>query len=200
MLPPGPDAKPIVIAESGAMTEYLVDHYGKGKNLEPKRWRDGMEGKVGGETEAWMRYRYYMHYAEGSLMPNLVLGLVIGTLKSTTIPFFIRPITTMVANKIFAQFLLPTAKKHLAFLNEQLATSGGRYLCSDELTAADILMSFPLIAASGRWNDMGDFEGGSWDKAYPKVKEYVDLLQQNEGYKRSIAKIEEVDGKFSPSL
>lgn len=68
-------AKPLVLAESGAIIEYLLDHYGK--LLIPKRYRDGMEDQVGGETESWLRYRMYMHYAEGSIMPlNLVSLLV----------------------------------------------------------------------------------------------------------------------------
>lgn len=78
--PPGAPAgsePAVVVAESGNICEYLVDHFGKGTTLEPPRWKEGQEGKVGGETEAYLRYRYYMHYAEGTLMPNLVMGLVI---------------------------------------------------------------------------------------------------------------------------
>ena len=66
--------KPLVLAESGAMIEYLIDHFGN--RLAPKKFLDGQEGKIGGETEEWMRYRYYMHYAEGSLMPYLVISIV----------------------------------------------------------------------------------------------------------------------------
>ena len=68
-------AQPIVLAESGLIIEYLLDHYGKG--LIPKRFVEGKEGQVGGETEEWLRYRYYMHYAEGSLMPYLVLAILL---------------------------------------------------------------------------------------------------------------------------
>lgn len=73
--PPG--GEPVVLAESGLMTQYLCEHLPGGKRLVPTRWRDGREGEVGGETEAWMRYQYYLHYAEGSLMPILVMSLVI---------------------------------------------------------------------------------------------------------------------------
>ena len=66
--------KPIVLAESGFMFEYLIDHFGTW--LAPKRYRDSVDGEFGAETEEWMRYRYYMHYAEGSLMPVLVMFLV----------------------------------------------------------------------------------------------------------------------------
>lgn len=71
-------SKPIVLAESGTIIEYLTDHYGA--RLVPTRYTDGKEGQAGGETEEWLRYRYYMHFAEGSMMPYLVFGIV---LKST---------------------------------------------------------------------------------------------------------------------
>jgi len=70
-------SKPLVLAESGAIVEYLVDHFGQARpSLVPARYREGQEGKIGGETEEWMRYRYFMHYVEGSLMPFLVMTLV----------------------------------------------------------------------------------------------------------------------------
>lgn len=72
----GPNSsKPIVIAESGMITEYLCDHFG-GDKLIPARYVEGKEGQIGGETEEWLRYRYYMHFSEGSLMPFLVFKLV----------------------------------------------------------------------------------------------------------------------------
>lgn len=74
----GPDTKPIVLAESGWMTEYLCSHYPEGQRLIPKRWQDGKENTIGGETEAYLRHQYYLHYAEGTLMPYLVMSLVIG--------------------------------------------------------------------------------------------------------------------------
>lgn len=67
--------KPIILAESGFMSEYLTDYFAQ--HLVPKRYQEGKENQIGGETEQWLRYRYYMHYAEGSLMTILLLGLVI---------------------------------------------------------------------------------------------------------------------------
>lgn len=55
------------------MTEYLVDHFAE--HLEPTRYQAGKEKQPGGETEEWLRYRFYMHYAEGSLMSILLIGL-----------------------------------------------------------------------------------------------------------------------------
>lgn len=75
---PGPDAKPILLAESGLITQYLCEHFPAGRErLTPKRWKDGQEGQVGGETEAWLRWAYYLHYNEGSFMPLLVLVVIL---------------------------------------------------------------------------------------------------------------------------
>ncbi|TQS31958.1 hypothetical protein Golomagni_07746 [Golovinomyces magnicellulatus] len=198
--PPGDASKPIVLAESGLIMEYLVEHFPEGSKLVPKKWQDGKENTIGGETEAWLRYRYYMHYAEGSLMPILVFALVLSRLKSPQVPFLARPITSIIANKIMATFIYPNAKKHLKFLEGELATSGGVYLCGDQLTVADMMMSFPVIAAKGRWDEFGPWEGGSWRTAFPNLLKYTEILESHPSYKKSIAKIEEVDGKFNPSL
>lgn len=80
----GPNqAKPFVIAESGAIVEYLAEHFGK--ELIPKRYPEGREGGIGEETEEWIRYLQFMQYAEGSLMSLLVLGLVIQSESACTI-------------------------------------------------------------------------------------------------------------------
>lgn len=67
-------SKPVVLAESAAIIEYLCDHYGTW--LIPKRYQEGKEGLVGGETGSWLRDRMLMHYAEGSLMTLLVTAMV----------------------------------------------------------------------------------------------------------------------------
>lgn len=72
----GPSRPPLILAESGTIIEYLCDHFDQEHRLVPKRYADGKEGEVGGETEEWLRYRYYMHYSEGSMMPLLVMQVV----------------------------------------------------------------------------------------------------------------------------
>lgn len=70
----GPNmTQPMIIAESGNIVEYLIDHFGK--EMTPSRYPAGQEGQLCGETEEWLRYRYYMHYAEGSLMSLLLVAL-----------------------------------------------------------------------------------------------------------------------------
>ncbi|CDM31616.1 hypothetical protein DTO013E5_2111 [Penicillium roqueforti] len=190
-------AKPLVLAESGAIMEYLCDHFGNARpTLVPQRYTTGSEGQVGGETEEWMRYRYFMHYVEGSLMPFLVMSLVNDTIRNAP-PFFIRPITGMVAAQVDNHFLNRNIDGNLAFLEDQLRTSpeGGEYICGKELTAADILLSFPVIAVTGRALK----EQKNKDK-YPLIIQYAKRLENNEGYQRAVKKIEAIEGKFSASM
>ncbi|KAJ5343722.1 glutathione S-transferase Gtt1 [Penicillium brevicompactum] len=190
-------AKPLVLAESGAIVEYLVDHFSSARpSLVPQRYTPGSEGKVGGETEEWMRYRYFMHYTEGSLMPFLVMTLVNDSIRNAP-PFFVRPITSIVASQVENQFLTRNVEGNLAFLEDQLRTSpeGGDFICGKELTAADILLSFPVIAVTMRVLK----DKKNQDK-FPLLVAYAKRLEGIEGYKRAVKKIEESEGKFSASM
>jgi len=188
-------SEPLILAESGFITEYLVEHFGKESTLAPKRYKEGMEGKVGGETEEWFRYRYYMHYAEGSLMTLMLLSLVASNIKNAPVPFFIKPITGKIVGNLHDSFINPNFVTHFGFLESQLASSpgGGKYLCGPNLTGADILMSFPLIAGRGR-------SGQLTKEKYPKLWAYVDALEAEPGYKKAADKIIEIDGKFEASV
>jgi glutathione S-transferase len=75
-------------AESGAIIEYLIMSYGEGKIFIPKS---------GKELQS---YTYWMHFAEGSLMPPLVMKLVFEKIKSSPMPFFVKPIVKMIANTV----------------------------------------------------------------------------------------------------
>ena len=86
---PGLD-KPLVLAESGLITEYLAEHFAT--QLVPAHWRAGREGQVGGETEAWLRYRFFLHYAEGSLMALLLTYYLVKsmTIHPPPLPFLVQ--------------------------------------------------------------------------------------------------------------
>ncbi|RDW71237.1 hypothetical protein BP6252_07800 [Coleophoma cylindrospora] len=186
--------EPIVIAESAFIIEYLCDHFTNGTNLLPKRYKEGQEGQLGGETESWLRYRYFMHYAEGSLMSLLLISIIAANIKGSPVPFFIKPITSAIAGKISSGYLEPNFSSHFSFLEAQIASSpeNGQFLCGPKLTAADILMSFPLIAARGR--------AGLTQEKYPKLWAYVERLEEEPGYKKAAEKIIEIDGKFEANF
>ena len=184
--------EPLVLAESAAMSEWLCDYYGK--HLVPRRYPEGKDGQVGCETEQWIRYRYYMHYAEGSLFPLMLFSLLVNGIKTAPVPFFIRPITNSIAGRLNSFFLEPNFKTHYSFLESQLKTSpeGGDYLCGKEVTAADILMSFPL--------EVGQARSGMSKEQCPLLWAYLDRLYQREAYKRAVQKIESVEGSFKSHL
>ncbi|KAG0646991.1 Glutathione S-transferase 1 [Hyphodiscus hymeniophilus] len=183
-----------VIAESAFIVEYLLDHFGRSSTLLPKRYKEGQEGRAGGETEEWLRFRYFMHYAEGSLMGFMMLALVVSNIQNAPVPFFIKPVTRGIANKIHSGYLGPNFKTHFAFLEEQLKTSPekGQYLCGPRLTGADILLSFPLIAGKGR--------SGLTKEDYPTLWAYVERIEAEPGYLTAVEKIKAIDGKFEASI
>lgn len=77
-------AQPLVLAESAAIVEYLLNHFGgEEKGLVPKKFASDEDAAKNLETEEWLRYRFYMHYVEGSLMPQMVMALVV---DSTPLP------------------------------------------------------------------------------------------------------------------
>ncbi|PFH56602.1 hypothetical protein XA68_16262 [Ophiocordyceps unilateralis] len=200
---PPDGGEPVTLAESGFITQYLCEHLPTGARLVPTRWRPGREGTVGGETKEWLRYEYLMHYVEGSLMPMLVLFLVLEGFRSKKLPIVIRSVTSRAAGTVMKRWIKPDATKHLTMLEGILAENeehGWVFLCGPTVSAADILISFPLISAKAHWNNMGGWRGGSWVNEFPRVAAYTELLEKEDGYQRSVDKIKSMDGGFSASL
>ncbi|SPO04511.1 related to glutathione S-transferase [Cephalotrichum gorgonifer] len=224
--PPSPSpspspSEPKVLAESGFIASYLCTHFAgrpshpASSTLVPRKWRAGLEGQPAGETDAWLRHEYLLHYSEGSFFPLIIVKLILGLLSTDRVPFFIRPISSFLAAKIAEGYIFPNAKRHLAFLEDMLENpppggekegekegeGKGGYLCGSSLTAADILMSFPLLIAKSRFADAGKWEGGSIETAFPKLWRYLERLEVEKGYRQSIEKVKELDGgNYSTSI
>ncbi|KAL8370872.1 hypothetical protein RB595_000963 [Gaeumannomyces hyphopodioides] len=190
----GSSAPPLVLAGSGFIIDYLCDHFGAGKNLVPKRWKDGQEGKPGGETEEWLRFRYLLYYPEGSLAPYLFMTILLNGLKGPRIPFLVRPITSAVASRVMGLLVVPNLKRQLGFLEGQLETSpgGGDYLCGKDLTAGDISLAFPILWGKTEFGGMGLTEA-----AFPRAFAYMERLEARPGWKRAADKIREIEGSYS---
>jgi glutathione S-transferase len=155
----------LTLAESGAILEYLVDTYGKG------RFRPAAG------TPASAHYRYFMHYAEGSLMPYLLLRLIFRRIKSAKLPFFVKPIAKKIADKVTGDFVDPNLTRHVKFLNDHFDKHA--WVTGDELTAADIQMSFPLEALVARAKDLG---------VSPKIEDWVERAHARPAFKRALEK------------
>ncbi|KAH0424642.1 glutathione S-transferase domain-containing protein [Colletotrichum camelliae] len=178
--------EPIKLAESGYITQ-------SGRTA---------RRAIGGETEAYARFQYLLHYVEGSFFPTLVQYLLFSALKSNNVPFLIRPITSVVVNKVMSLVLFPNAQKNLALLESYLKTApgvpdGNGFLCGPELSAADILLSFGLTTADhlGAFDEMGTWEGGSERAAYPGVAAYIDRIKKEPGYLKAREKAKEIEGR-----
>ncbi|NBB50663.1 glutathione S-transferase [Rhizobium sp. CRIBSB] len=124
-----------MIAESGAIMEYLIETYG-GEGLRPAAG-----------TEERLRYRYWMHYAEGSAMPLLVMKLIFARIPGQ-VPFFIRPVARMISQGVSRKLLDPQLADHLDLWVAEVAKDG--WFAGKDFSAADIAMSFPVEAGMTR--------------------------------------------------
>lgn len=158
------DKTGFTLAESGAIIEYLIQTYGK--QLMPEQ----------GSEEYW-QYLYWLHFSEGSLMPPMVMNLVLMKMKTSPMPFFIKPVAKMLADKIVENFSGPNIKRSLDFIENHL--SKNTWFCGEQLTGADIQMSFPLEASAAR---------GIVNDQYPNTLAYVKRFQALPAYQAGLAK------------
>jgi glutathione S-transferase len=152
------------VAESGAIVEYLVATYGKGRLIPP-------EG-----TPQRQRYTYWMHYAEGSAMLPLLLKLIFGQVAKAPMPFFIKPIVRGVVKNVNSAFIDPQLKLHFDYIESELGRSA--WFAGDEISAADIQMSFPLEAAGARG-------GGVMG---PRTRAFLERVQARPAYRTALEK------------
>jgi glutathione S-transferase len=152
------------LAESGAILEYLVATYGKGALQPPAS-----------DASAQLQYRYWMHYAEGSAMPPLLMKLVFDRIEHAPLPFFVKPFAKLIARKAKSSFVMPQIQLHLGFMESALGKSG--WFAGDELTAADIQMSFPLEAAAAR---------GGLGPSYPRLSDFLTRIHARPAYRRAL--------------
>ena len=153
----------LTLAESGAIVEYLIDTYGGGRFVPPAG------------TPARLRYRYWMHYAEGSMMPPLLLKLVFDQIGKAKMPFFARPIARAIADQARKGFIQPQINQHLGYLETQLGPEG--WFAGPEFSGADIQMSFPLEAAAAR---------GGLDASRPRLVDFLARIHARPAYQRAI--------------
>ncbi len=155
----------LTLAESAAILEYLLERYGSGRLAPP----------VGSPEH--LRFRYWMHYAEGSAMPPLLLKLVFDRVASGPMPFFVRPVARAIANGANKAFIGPQLKLHLDYMESELGKS--LWFAGDEFSAADIQMSFPLEAAQSR---------AGLDASRPRLSAFLQRIRERPAYQRAIAR------------
>ena len=155
----------LVLAESGAIVEYLVETHGKGR-LVPAPG-----------TPQRLRYRYWLHYAEGSAMPPLLLKLVFDRIAKAKMPFFAKPVARAIAARAKDSFIQPQIDQHLDYMEGELGRS--RWFAGDEFSAADVQISFPLEAAAAR---------AGLDGSRPRLMEFLARIHARPAYQRALAR------------
>lgn len=153
----------LTVAESGAIVEYLVERHGNGRLKPPA-----------GSDEA-LRWRYWLHFAEGSAMPPLLMKLVFDKVKSAPMPFFAKPIARGIAAKVLAGFVTPNIERQLDFMEAELAQRP--WFAGSEFTAADVQMSFPVEAAAQR---------GGLNASRPRLMDWLKRIHARPAYKKAL--------------
>ena len=152
----------VTVAETGTIVDYLLDVYGEGR-LRPAAG-----------TEDARRFTYWLHYAEGSAMPPLLLKLVFGLLPRRA-PGLMRPLVKQISDKALAGFVDPQLRDHVGFWEAELARS--EWFAGDQFTAADIMMSFPLEAGADRAFDPAD---------RPRLRAFLSRIHARPAYRRAL--------------
>ena len=153
----------VTVAETGAIVEYLLDQAPAGTLRPP----------VG--TPEHLRYRYWLHFAEGSAMPPLLMKLVFDEVAKAPMPFFVKPIARAIRHKVLSSFVQPNIDRQLDFIEAELGRSP--WLAGKALSGADIMMSFPVEAAAQR---------AGLDSRRPRLMDYLARIHQRPAYRRAL--------------
>ena len=155
----------LTLAESGAIVEYLASRYGNGTLIPDNK------------TPEYLRYVYWMHFAEGSMMPPLLLKLIFDRIETGPMPFFARPFARKISQTAKNAVVFPNLKRLLDYMEGELGKH--EWFAGPAFSAADIQMSFPLEAASAR---------GGLDASRPKLWGFLQRIHARPAYQRALEK------------
>ena len=153
----------VAVAESGAIIEYLIERYGYSR-LAPA---------VG--TPERLRWRYWLHFAEGTAMSPLLMKLIFDRIPQSPMPFFARPIARSLCAKVLARMVEPNLKRQLDFMEAELGRS--EWFAGHDFSAADIQMSFPVEASAQR---------AGLDASRPKWMAFLKRIHARPAYRRAL--------------
>ncbi|WP_417505391.1 glutathione S-transferase [Marinomonas gallaica] len=157
----------ITIAESGAILEFLADEYDLECRLKPE------------DKKSLRDYRYWLHFAEGSFMPLLVMMLLFRKIPRQPMPFFVRPVAKSICNRVVSSFIEPRLRDVLSLIEDHLTQNN--WFAGDKLSAADMQMSFPILAMSASM----PLEG------YPHIERWLVAVRKDAAYQRAVVQVGE---------
>lgn len=152
----------VAVAESAVILDYILD----------KEGGDKFRPSIGSPER--LKYNYFMHYAEGSLIPPLLVKLILDKLSTAPVPLPIRPIGALISKGVHKAFLTNQLRTHFDFVEGELGKS--KWFAGNEFSAADIQMSYPIEAAESR----------GVLKNHPNVHAYLNAIRSRPAYQRAI--------------
>ena len=153
----------VTVAETGAIVEYILERHGGGRLI-----------PAAGTPER-LRYTYWLHFAEGSAMPPLLLKLIFDRIETGPMPFFAKPIARSIAKRVKGLMIEPNLKRLLDFMESELGKS--EWFAGSEFSAADIQMSFPVEASAMR---------AGLDASRPKLMAYLKKIHARPAYRKAL--------------
>ena len=153
----------LILAESGAILEYLQETYDRESRLKPQ------------DAVNRVQYRFWLHYAEGSLMPLLLMKLVFVSLGRPPIPFGLRALGKVLGQGVQKAWLNPQLETHARYIESHLTDN--LWFAGDHLSMADIQMSFPVFALLSR---------GGIDHL-PHIHAWKNRVEMLPGWQRAVA-------------
>lgn len=153
----------VTVAESGAIIEYVLERHAGGRLAPPPGTPDRRS------------FTYWLHYAEGSLMPLLVMKLVFSRIEQARAPFFVRPLIRAIVRNVNRAWLDRELRTHLGYLEQSLGGNG--WFAGGEFSAADIQMSYPVEAALLR---------GNGDSEWPRLRGWLERIHQRPAWGRAL--------------
>ena len=162
-------------AESGAIIEYLVETYGANAKVGASGDLAHLQPAPG--TPEQRRCRFWMHYAEGSLMNWLVMKLVFTSIPRQPMPFFAKPIARALCGKVQQQLIDPNIESALAYMEEHLGRH--TWFAGEYISMADFQMSFAVEAAVSRSTKAAEC---------PHLQAYAARMRARPAYQRAIEK------------
>lgn len=155
----------LTLAESGAIIQYLVERHGNGRFIPPE------------DTQAALDYVYWLHYAEGTFMPYMIISLILTRIETAKLPFFVKPVAKGIVGRVRQGFLDANVRRNLDFMESTLGRT--TWFAGDEFTAADVQMSFAVEAAEVRTH---------LSTEYPRLARFLERIRSRDAYQRALEK------------
>lgn len=155
------------LVESGFIIEYLLKEYDNANLFKPTKE----------DTAAWEDYTFWMHFAEASVMPLLVMRLVFTKVVEKS-PMIIKPISKGIRKQVENSMIRHNLTTMLDMMEQQLQNN--HWFAGAAFSGADIQMYIPVVAANA---------GAGLDAAkYANLLNWLKRCQERAAFKIAVTK------------